>query len=57
MKEYSRIQIIFMILIFMISLWLVFYGRSKPGYFGLALEVIGMIGLIAELYLYNKQYR
>lgn len=57
MKGYARLRLIFMILVFFVSLWLVFYGRAKPGYTGLALEVLGMIGLIAELYVYNKQYR
>lgn len=57
MKDISKFQAVLMILIFIISVWLVFWGRSKPGYFGLSMEVVGIIGLIAELYLYNKQYR
>lgn len=57
MKDMSRVQILIMIAIFIISIFLVFYGRATTGYVGLFLEIIGIIGLIIELYLYNQQYK
>lgn len=50
-------RIISMIVIFISSVVLVFVGQMHVGYMGLLLEVIGLIGLIVTLYLYNKKYK
>ncbi|EHI98335.1 hypothetical protein CDLVIII_1644 [Clostridium sp. DL-VIII] len=44
------------ILIFLISIFLVIEGRSINNYIGLLIMFIGLGGILAEVYLYNKQY-
>lgn len=57
MLHISKTKAMIMLVIFFVSIFLVFYGRTKIGYFGLFLQILGIIGLLSELYLYNKQYR
>lgn len=57
MGKFSKIEKLIMFITFALSLIFVFYGQSKVGYFGLALEIIGVIGLIVLLYLYNRKFR
>lgn len=57
MNHFSKSKSIIMLIVFCISIFLVFFGRAKVGYLGLALEVIGIVGLLIELYIYNKQYK
>ncbi|CAG9703401.1 MULTISPECIES: DUF6903 family protein [Clostridium] len=42
---------------FIISLFLVIKGRTITNYFGLAMMFVGLIGILSEIYLYNKQYQ
>ncbi|MEG0452990.1 MAG: hypothetical protein RR428_07375 [Coprobacillus sp.] len=42
---------------FIVSMALVFIGQRNVGYTGLAMEIIGLIGLLALLYSYNKKYK
>ena len=42
---------------YIISLALVFIGQRNVGYTGLAMELIGLVGLLVLLYLYNKKYK
>lgn len=55
MKEI--VKIIIMALIFVMSVWCIFYGQSKIGHLGLLIEIIGISGLLLDLYLYNKKYK
>lgn len=57
MLHISKTKAMIMLIVFFVSIFLVFYGRTKIGYFGLFLQILGIIGLLSELYLYNKQYR
>lgn len=43
--------------IFLISMILVVKGRAMEGYVGLGTMMIGLTGLLAELYLYNRRYQ
>ncbi len=56
MKGISPVKALIILLVFIVSIILVFVGRAKEGYMGLLLEIIGIVGLILELYIYNKQY-
>lgn len=53
----SRNKIIALALIFIISLILLFYGQKTVGYGYLALEIIGLCGILFVVYCYNKQYK
>lgn len=44
-------------ILFFVSAFLVIKGNSIPGYTGLAIMLIGMAGVISELYIYNKKYQ
>ncbi|MDU1404177.1 DUF6903 family protein [Clostridium sp.] len=44
-------------IIFIISLALVIKGRTITNYHGLIMMFLGLIGILSEIYLYNKQYR
>ena len=48
---------IFYIILFLISLGLVIKGNTITGYNGIVIMVIGLVGLLTELYMYNKQYQ
>ena len=56
MKDISPVKALIILLVFIVSIILVFVGRAKEGYMGLLLEIIGIVGLILELYISNKQY-
>lgn len=43
--------------VFVISMALVIWGQRHVGPGGLGIMVLGLAGLIALLWLYNKQYR
>lgn len=45
------------ILVFIISMMLVIKGNKINGYSGLIIMFIGLAGLLAELYSYNKKYQ
>ncbi|GAB6168896.1 hypothetical protein JCM1393_13560 [Clostridium carnis] len=44
-------------ILFLVSMFLVIKGNSMVGYSGIAIMLLGMAGLIAELYIYNKRYQ
>lgn len=46
-----------LLIIFVLSMALIFIGQKNIGYFGLLLEVIGLAGLLTDLYIYNKKYK
>ncbi len=54
MEKVKRL-IVFLFLILFI--WLVFKGQATKGYGGLAMILIGLGGILSELYLYNKKYK
>ncbi len=39
------------------SMFLVFYGQKNIGYTGLTLQVVGLLGLLTLLYLYNRKFK
>lgn len=48
---------IVMFIAFIIFIFLVVKGNSIVGYSGLAMMVIGLIGVVSELYIYNKKFQ
>lgn len=57
MGRFTKEKLLMMLVVFVISLVLVFVGQRNVGYIGLAIETVGVIGLIFLLYYYNKQYK
>ena len=45
------------IIVFSASIGLVCFGQSQIGYAGLAMELVGLAGLLILLYLYNRKYK
>lgn len=45
------------IIVFIASFGLVCFGQSQSGYAGLAMELVGLAGLLILLYLYNRKYK
>jgi uncharacterized membrane protein len=52
----NKIKILIMFLFCILSIFLVIKGQSIKGYFGLSIMLVGLAGLLLELYLYNKKY-
>ncbi len=45
------------VVIFLVSLFLVVKGNRVPDYKGLVMMLLGVGGLLSELYIYNKGYQ
>ena len=45
------------ILVFLVSIILVVKGNRVHGYNGLLMMILGLAGLLGELYSYNKKYQ
>ncbi|MDC4241326.1 hypothetical protein NE398_14310 [Clostridium tertium] len=48
---------IILTVIFFLSMFLVIKGNTINGYLGLLIIFIGMVGILGELYIYNKKYQ
>lgn len=57
MGKFTRTQVWIMVSIFIISIILTFVGQRHIGYAGLALEAVGVAGVLTVLYLYNRAYK
>lgn len=53
----SYMKKILNLIIFIISLILVVKGRTITNYYGLMMMFVGLIGILGDIYLYNKQYQ
>ena len=53
----DKLQNLSLILIFIISIILVFVGQKNIGYAGLGAQLLGLAGLISILYTYNKRFK
>lgn len=59
MNEYTKkkLLIIAALIILIFFVWLVIYGQSQTGsWSGLGLQMLGLCGILALLYIYNKPY-
>lgn len=52
----NKIKAFIMLLIFILSVFLIVKGQIIKGYFGLLIMLVGLIGLVLNLYIYNKKY-
>ena len=50
-------KIISLAILFIVSMGLIFYGQRTVGYGYLALEILGLCGILFVVYCYNKQYK
>lgn len=53
----GKTKVIVMIVVFIVSMTLILIGQKNIGYPGLAMELVGLAGLIAVIYTYNKGYK
>ncbi|EOT41189.1 DUF6903 family protein [Enterococcus dispar] len=47
----------FQVAVFIICFLLIIYGQKNIGYTGLALQLLGLVGLLSLLWRYNKNYQ
>ena len=52
----GKTKIIIMVVVFIVSMALIFIGQKNVGYTGLATELVGLAGLIGVIYTYKKGY-
>ena len=57
MSNISKRDALIMLVVFIVSIVLIFVGQRNIGYFGLLLEVIGLSGLIFDLYFFNRHFK
>ncbi|BCA85293.1 hypothetical protein EsVE80_08160 [Enterococcus saigonensis] len=43
--------------VFIVCFLFIVYGQKNIGYAGLALQVVGLVGLLGLLWRYNKNYQ
>ena len=53
----NKIKILIMLCVCIFSVFLVIKGQRIEGYFGLSIMLVGILGLLAELHIYNKKYK
>ncbi|MFV0381369.1 MAG: DUF6903 family protein [Breznakia sp.] len=52
-----RIKTMVMIIVACICLAMIIIGQKNIGYKGLFIEIIGLIGLLTLLFMYNKDHK
>lgn len=57
MGRFSILDKVIMSSIFITSIGLVVLGQAQVGYHGLFIELIGLVLLILDIYLYNRKFR
>lgn len=53
----SKIKPIIMAVVFIVCLSMIIIGQRNVGYEGLAIEFVGLIGLLADLFVYNRDHK
>lgn len=53
----SKVRAWIRLALFFVCLWLVIVGHSNIGKQGLAIELVGLAGLLVLLWDYNRPYR
>lgn len=53
----QKIENIILAIIFVVSVFVIFWGQRNIGYLGLAVEFAGLFGLVLVLFMYNRRYR
>jgi multisubunit Na+/H+ antiporter MnhC subunit len=51
----KKIKALCVAVFFVLSIYLVAKGQSIKSYFGLTIMLIGLFGILFELYLYNRK--
>lgn len=51
------VQNILLAVVFVFSIVIIFIGQKNIGYMGLLIEIIGLVGLIGVLFMYNRRYK
>lgn len=52
-----RVQNIIMSIVALVAYGMIIVGQKHVGYIGLAVELIGLIVLVALLFIYNSRYK
>ena len=53
----GKTKIIIMVVVFIVSMALIFIGQKNVGYTGLSSELVGIAGISGVIYTYNKGYK
>lgn len=53
----SAVRNIIMAIVFVVCLGLVIVGQKNIGVQGLCVQLIGVVGLLTELFIYNRKYK
>lgn len=53
----SKVKFWLQVAVFIVCFLLIVYGQKNIGYTGLALQVVGLAGLLSLLWGYNKNYQ
>lgn len=48
---------VLLVIIFIVSIALIFIGQKNVGYAGLMTELLGLAGILGILYTYNGRYK
>lgn len=51
------VQNILLAVVFVFSIVIIFICQKNIGYMGLLIEIIGLVGLIGVLFMYNRRYK
>lgn len=52
-----RVKTIVMAVVFVVCLLMIILGQRNVGYQGLFVELIGLVGLLAVLFAYNRDHK
>lgn len=55
--ETNVVKYIVMAVLFVVFLGMIIVGQKEVSLANLGLELLGLAGLLAELYIYNRQYK
>lgn len=53
----NKVKSIIMIIVFVVSLALIIIGQRNISAQGLIMELVGLVGLLTLLFVYNHQYK
>lgn len=57
MMETNIVKYVVMAVLFVVFLGMIVIGQKSVSLMNLGLELIGLTGLLAELYIYNRKYK
>lgn len=53
----NKVKSAVLIVVFIVCLMMIILGQRNVGYTGLAVEFVGLIGLLVVLFIYNREHK